>query len=395
MVVSGRTTMNCVDLFSGIGGFARALRGISTPILYCDADPVVRDSLKLLMRKRKIPRADIIDDVRRSDAIVEAVAGRPVDLIVASSPCIGFSTAGSRRGLENKQSGLVMEAISLVERLKPRLVFFENVSAILSSDSGGDLRHILDALTALGYDMRWTVVSAADAGAPHVRKRWFCLCILRNGIGHLPQLPPIGRFQKTQWRPESRPPLTTSDPLGPVSKQMGNALVPQSARMAFYRLYSGFRPPGRTPVSFQCACVPCSINGQANQDFRRVGRFHVHACLENGGDIVACEAPVSIQHVQTNIVVRPDHFKGNALYKGVLPRITEGSVHLSKWPTPRALNARHSHGLTKRVLNDLATVAMFAAVVDGSPQPSPKVGDRINPAFVCWLMGFPVDWLDA
>lgn len=34
---------------------------------------------------------------------------------------------------------------------------------------------IVNDLAALGYDARWGIISAADAGAPHQRDRWWCV----------------------------------------------------------------------------------------------------------------------------------------------------------------------------------------------------------------------------
>ena len=98
-------------------------------------------------------------------------AGR-VDCIHAGFPCQDVSLAGNRAGLgEGTRSGLYREVLRIAGILRPRYLFLENVSAILSSGLG----RVLGDLAALGYDCRWTCLPASAAGAPHYRDRWWCL----------------------------------------------------------------------------------------------------------------------------------------------------------------------------------------------------------------------------
>lgn len=93
--------LSAVDLFTGIGGFVRALDQFSVPIVYCDADPKIRSALAELMPHGRVPDAPVVKDVRDTDGIKRAVSGRRVDIVTAGSPCTGFSRAGGRRGMED------------------------------------------------------------------------------------------------------------------------------------------------------------------------------------------------------------------------------------------------------------------------------------------------------
>src|SRR6185436_17032949 len=79
--------------------------------------------------------------------------------------------AGHGRGLVGERSGLYWQVQRLIEETNPSFVFLENVPAIRTRG----LNHIVQSLAELGYDSRWTVVSAAEVGAVHIRKRWFLL----------------------------------------------------------------------------------------------------------------------------------------------------------------------------------------------------------------------------
>lgn len=92
----------------------------------------------------------------------------PVDIITAGYPCQPFSNAGKRLGTDDPRHiwPFIAEAIS---DIRPRLVVLENVAAHLRR--GFDV--VLSDLAKIGYDARWTVVRASDAGAPHRRERLF------------------------------------------------------------------------------------------------------------------------------------------------------------------------------------------------------------------------------
>src|SRR5678815_1913873 len=93
------------------------------------------------------------------------------DSIYGGFPCQDISTAGNGAGLAGKRSGLVFELLRLVTELTPAFVFLENVPGIRTR--GGEA--VAKELAGRGYDCRWLVVSAAEIGAPHLRKRWFLL----------------------------------------------------------------------------------------------------------------------------------------------------------------------------------------------------------------------------
>jgi len=92
----------------------------------------------------------------------------PIDILTAGYPCQPFSHAGYRKGTDDERHifPYILEAISI---LRPRWVILENVRGHLSLG----LKEVLAGLTSVGYNARWQVVRAADAGAPHQRARLF------------------------------------------------------------------------------------------------------------------------------------------------------------------------------------------------------------------------------
>jgi site-specific DNA-cytosine methylase len=91
----------------------------------------------------------------------------PVDMLAGGFPCQDVSAAGRREGINGSRSGLWSEFHRLIREIRPRYVFVENVPGLLVRG----MDRVLGDLSTIGYDAEWRIVSAADVGAPHLRKR--------------------------------------------------------------------------------------------------------------------------------------------------------------------------------------------------------------------------------
>lgn len=184
--------MNGLDLFSGIGGISEGLKQWVKPVVYCERDRYVQAVLLSRMASNDIERAPIWDDITSlRGSMLPAI-----DIIYGGFPCQDISHAGNRVGLEVKRSGLFFEIVRLAKEINPPFIFLENVPGIRTRG----LARVCFELATLGYDMRWTIISAASIGAPHQRDRWFILAhsngmrklqqtekrnIVGNGSGHI------------------------------------------------------------------------------------------------------------------------------------------------------------------------------------------------------------------
>ena len=83
-------------------------------------------------------------------------------------PCQPVSATG-RRLAQADPRWLWPAFARCVRRLRPRLVLVENVPGLLVQGMGD----VLGDLAELGYGAEWTCLSAADVGAPHLRRRVF------------------------------------------------------------------------------------------------------------------------------------------------------------------------------------------------------------------------------
>jgi len=181
--------MDELHLFAGIGGgiLAGELLGHRC-IAAVEIDPFCRRVLKARQRDGCLPPFRIHDDIRTFDA----TPYRGVDLVAGGFPCQDISVAGTGAGLEGDRSGLWYEMLRVVRETRPRYVFVENVPALLVR--GFD--RVLGSLAELGFDAEWTVLSAADCGAPHLRRRLWLLAAHpeRDVLRQQQQRAPRGRL---------------------------------------------------------------------------------------------------------------------------------------------------------------------------------------------------------
>lgn len=382
-----------VDLFSGIGGFALALKGFAKPLLYCDRDKNVIRKLGGLMASGRLPAAPIVDDVRDLAAIKGIVGSRKVDIITAGFPCVGFSSVGAREGLKNEQSHLFHAATDVIQALKPRMVLFENVIGILADSHSRDMRTMAKRMHELGYSMRWTVCSAADVGARQLRNRWYCLATRNRAV-----FGSIAAGKTAAFPACPKVPLVSADAESRAGfpdriRCMGNAIVPLAGRLAFARLYTGFRVlsvgdlRATTVLRYSDAYEKAVADGAGAHGCAHVvaGRVTFHSV----------RVPDQPRRLMT-IEVDPRNYTPP---KGWVRRASDTPSEAltrpftrTSWPTPRVSAATPSHIITVRTQNDLSTVALFVTRIEGVRQRKTRAGDCMDARWVEWIMGYPANW---
>lgn len=162
--------MNVLDLCAGIGGFSLGIRAAvpeARTVCYVEREAFACSVLVAQMEAGRLDPAPIWTDLRTLD-------GRPwrgvVDLVTAGFPCQPHSFAGKRRGVEDER-WLFDDILRIIEEVSPTYVFLENVPGLRTSG----LHLVLQGLSGIGFDAEWDVFSAAEVGAPHLRKRLFIL----------------------------------------------------------------------------------------------------------------------------------------------------------------------------------------------------------------------------
>lgn len=372
-MVSG-TALKALDVFSGIGGFARALTGIASVKAFCDIDPVARECLQKNMERGLIEKAPIEMDVRTLKG------SEDIDLIAAGVPCLGFSPLGLLHGFEHIQTKLFFELLRVIDECKPSLIFLENVPNIVAHG----MHTIVDELhERRGYDLLWVVLPAYAAGASHTRLRWFCLARKPGMQMRWDNL----SFIRHEFSSSDVPPrmIQKGDPLwsqrGKRCSLLGNSIVPCVARMAFFMLASGFRQSDIT--------APTLTMGEPYEGLRTVlDETEPGFIFPRWGGVDS----LSVFCIPTMHFKRPTLgltlVQKKPLQVSLSERVTSEVIYERRfglWSTPRAGNVGASRILTDRSSRDLPTQVKFEA---GTPDHLRN--GQLNPDWVeVVLMGYP------
>jgi len=110
----------------------------------------------------------------------EVAKNETVRLILGGTPCQSFSVAGLRKGLDDPRGNLALVFLSIVDRLRPEWVVWENVPGVLSSNKGKDFGAFLGALVELGYGFAYRSLDAQYFGLAQRRERVFVVAHSRG-----------------------------------------------------------------------------------------------------------------------------------------------------------------------------------------------------------------------
>ena len=165
--------MKVLDLFSGIGGFSLGLEraGMET-VAFCEFDEHARKVLK-----KHWPDVPIHNDVRDLDGYEYRGA---VDVVCGGFPCQDLSVAGKKAGFDGERSSLYREMLRIISECLPRYAIFENVTGLLTGESGRWFAQFLYDLASIGYDAEWHCISASELGAHHHRDRVWIIAYPNN-----------------------------------------------------------------------------------------------------------------------------------------------------------------------------------------------------------------------
>jgi len=173
-----------LDLFSGIGGFHKGFQqaGFEVDSYFSEIDKHAISVYQHNFKESKYVGA------------VQHVRGTQlprIDGITFGSPCQDFSISGNRSGIDGQRSGLIAEAIRIVDECRPRFFVWENVKGMFSTNGGADFWAILQSFANLGgYRLEWQLLNSRWF-VPQNRERVYLVGYIGNGSGR--QVFPIGQ----------------------------------------------------------------------------------------------------------------------------------------------------------------------------------------------------------
>jgi DNA (cytosine-5)-methyltransferase 1 len=186
-----KTTVRCVDLFCGIGGFRVAVGQLaadhSIPAEFVFSSDIDRHCQKAYqVNFGQIPAGDItqVNEAEIADH----------DLLLAGFPCQPFSIIGRMKGFADTRGTLFFDIARILKAKQPAAFILENVRLLTRHNLGKTLGRILETLAELGYHADHRVLNALDFGLPQKRERVFIVGFKSAEA-----------FSKFEWKPGGQP----------------------------------------------------------------------------------------------------------------------------------------------------------------------------------------------
>lgn len=391
-------SIQVLDLFSGIGGFSLALKGLTNTVAYCEKDAACRH---VLAKNHASYFSKFSDKTKNKPLLIPNVTDithafikthpelKTAEMITAGFPCTDISSTNIKgKGLEGEFSGLFYEIMRILDILPQiKFVFLENSPVIRTRG----LDKVIKELNARHFSCLWTYVNASDVGAHHKRKRWYCFCFkthraLRDPmakdlfLNRLMPVDPKTNIDAFVWRERKDVPrifrkdsMTFEEMQKKISrcKMLGNSVVPQCAAHAWNILVDIFL---------------------AYQKKERDKIYANNLSPVTNPDI----APLRIFPIQGYVDSKHLRRKEN-----VLNLVFDDGVHRftkDRWATPnysiwhmfRAISSpRCETTFTVQVLFEKDT-----HIIETGPLAKTKHFNKyiINPHFIEHLMGYPKNW---
>jgi DNA (cytosine-5)-methyltransferase 1 len=178
-----------IDLFAGCGGFSEGFyqEGYNS-LLHVDFDLAACETLKERMSYYNYPKDEIDRRVLCGDLtlkevhtqIEQVIGNQEVDVVVGGPPCQAFSSVGRAQDPNSMRNDprnyLFKSYLEILEKYKPKVFVFENVSGLLSAKPGGnpifpEIIANMEKDYKVCSDRETILLNSVHYGVPQIRKR--------------------------------------------------------------------------------------------------------------------------------------------------------------------------------------------------------------------------------
>ena len=173
------TTYNFIEICSGAGGLSLGFINQNyKPILLNDVDKYCVETLRQNHHTTNIQHKSF------TEIDFTPYKGK-IDVFMGGVPCQSFSQAGKRKGLNDNRGNLIVEFVSKILEVEPKVFMIENVKGLLTHDKGNTFKQIRDIITQkLSYEIYYRVLNSNDYGVAQKRERLFIVGIRKDLPSH-------------------------------------------------------------------------------------------------------------------------------------------------------------------------------------------------------------------
>jgi len=168
--------MKHIELFSGIGGFRKAMdlisKDLSFPIETVAYSEIDKNAIKTYCSnfntKDELYMGDIVDFVKSEEKMHSLPT---TDIITGGFPCQTFSMMGGQKGFNEYRGQMFFRIMDVINEVHPPYILLENVKNIINHDKGNTIRTIKEELEGAGYYVKIDIFNSNNFGLPQKRNR--------------------------------------------------------------------------------------------------------------------------------------------------------------------------------------------------------------------------------
>jgi len=200
-LAASNTKPRVLDLFAGCGGLSLGFQAAGCEIVAAmEIDELAarshainfgkgrsEDEVEHHAKPRDITKIDpeeLIEDFGLGPP------SRAIDIIIGGPPCQAYARVGRAKLREiaehpqafkiDPRADLYLRYLHYIERLKPLALLMENVPDILNHGGHNIVQEMVEALEAMGYEARYSLINSAHHGVPQMRDRVFMVAFHRS-----------------------------------------------------------------------------------------------------------------------------------------------------------------------------------------------------------------------
>ncbi len=208
--------MNALSLFANIGVAEAYLKDIGIEVVVAnEIDKRRADLYQKIYPESKMICGDITNQLI-FESIINESKKENVEIIMATPPCQGMSTAG-QQDEDDERNSLIVPVIKAIKCINPKYVFIENVpqfvnTKIIVNEESILIPDLIKKELGKDYHININIIDTADYSVPQTRERTIVLLsrkdaadiwllpekdaeivTMRDAIGHLPSVDPFVR----------------------------------------------------------------------------------------------------------------------------------------------------------------------------------------------------------